>query len=820
MNSSGARFYEFGPFRLEPGQHLLLKNNEPVRLSPKAFEILLALVENAGRLLTKEDLMNKAWRDVNVVENNLPRAVSTVRQALRNGVASEPYILTVPKLGYRFVGKIRGTQNIVPTLREGGECAAAALTSRPRLLARDPEVHSIVQDIAAHTITTVVAPPGFGKTSLASLVAAELSGKFRDGVWFVPLEILSEPRDERAVTRAIASVFGESADHDTLSALVRLFARKNLLLVLDACEIVSEVCEAVASALMLSCPGVKILATSRRPLGVSGERVWNLPPLDRPKEGTEDWAVLGDYLAIRLFMRTAENSGPPLHRDAATARSVVSLCHLAEGVPLAIELAASMIFTSSLNEIVEALGDDFRLGGSQEQRLHRRIARSHQLLSLPAKLLFRRLAVFSGGWNKESAAAVCGDTALLPGLIPRLLQRLVESSLVSRPHSGDRYRMLEMTRAFALAQLAEDSAVESMHRTHFDHFRDLCERVGKTMLGPDVVVGLEVMDAELSNVTKAMEWSLRSCPVEGLALCAALHPYWVVSGRLTEGRERLATFLAASPECPEGIRLRAWHSLGLLAYHQSDYEKGIDCCERALFLSRKLGERWLCALELMASGNMRFHQRGEFQVALAYFGESIILATEINDPWLLSLAIGNLAMHRACLAASGRKRFFPEEIKQILIDAETSVGLAREVSNPWMLALALMNQAMVLRFFQRDWSLVEGKVQEAFLLRCKIKEKYGMIQCIYKLAAIACERQSFEQYRRAAILLGGLDNLIGGRERIPIPKLNQPDFEWTVEVCHRELGDDRYRHYFLRGSKLLLPDLITLARSRLTDVSQ
>jgi predicted ATPase/DNA-binding winged helix-turn-helix (wHTH) protein len=821
MSEPGTRFYEFGPFRLDPEQHLLLKSGHEVRLPPKAFAILLMFVENAGRLLTKEELINRAWPDVNVVENNLPRTVSTVKRALRDGEHSEPYILTVPKVGYRFVRKVQGINDIgLASPQAGGEQQPTTpnFPNQPHLLARAREVQAISHDIADHPITTVVAPPGFGKTSLATLVAAELSSKFQDGVCFVPLESIPEPRDQRAVNRAIAAAFGESADHDTLPALIRLFAKKNLLLVLDACETVLEFCEAVASALMLSCPGVKILATSRRAIGASGEKVWNLPPLDQPEDGA-DWAALNRFLCVRLFARTAENSGRVLQRDPSTALCVTALCQLAEGVPLAIELAASMTPTNSLEEIIEAFRDDFRLGGSQEQKVHRRIARSHQLLSPPAKLLFRRLAVFSGGWNKRSATAVCGDTALPSSAIPRLLQGLVDSSLVSRTPPSDRYRMLEMTRAFASVHLAEDCEDEKLNRAHFDHFRDLSEKAAGTMLGRDMRAALDLVDEELGNVIKALNWSLSNCPKEGLALCAALHPYWVVTGRLTEGRERLAAFLEAAPECPERVRLLAWRSLGLLAYHQSDYEKGIDYCERSLALARTLDDRWACSLMLMAGGSMRLHQRGEHEVAFAYFAESLAIAMEIDDPWLLSLAIGNLAMHRAYMVAAGGKGVTPEELEEIMLDGSKSLALAREAGNPWMVALSLMNRATVLRFFRRDQNLAEEHIQEAFLLRCEIKEKYGMIQCLYKLAAVACERQSFEQYHRAAILLGGLDNLIGGRGKIPIPKLNQPDFEWTVNTCHRELGDKRYHRYFLLGSKLLLSDLVTFAQSRATDVS-
>jgi len=793
-----AHYYEFGSFRLEPENHLLWRGGKPIDLPPKAFELLLALVENSHRVLPKGDLLQRIWPDTFVDENNLPRTISTLRKILGDACGSFHDIKTVPKCGYRLLTKVR-------EVRDGNRSAERAwldsLPSAAQLLPREQDVRSVLRDLTNYPVTTIVAPPGYGKTSLAILVAAELHNQFRDGLWFVPLDSLLDSADERAVVRAIAAILGEKTEHESIPALVRLLRRQSLLLILDACETVLDHCEAVVSALVLSCPDLKVLATTRQALGVSGERIQHLLPLDLPKEA-DDWSALDELLCVSLFKRIAERIGCVLPADAPTASHVASICRLTEGIPLAIELAASMTSCNSLAEISEGLSHDFRLGGSQETKLHRRIARSHHLLSPSAEVLFRRLAVISGGWTKEAAKAICSNLTTPAFDIEQALQQLVQGSLVTREHARSRYRMLDMIRCFALSKLQESGEEAAISRAHFEYFRHLSERAGKEAWETNMSAALATMDVESSNVRRAMEWSFLNCPAEGAALCAALWPYWAVVGQLVEGREQLKAFLTAPARCSNAVYIRAWTGLGVLAYFQSDYEEGIMYCEKSLDLSVGSTDRWATCVNLVAAGSMRFTQRHDYAGALHAFVESVALAEEIAEPWLLSLALGNLAVHRAYLAAGKNGEVSDAETKDIVDGGVSSVDFGRKSGNSWILSLSLLNHATSLRLLAstRDWEVIESLIRESFQLRYDIGDKYGVIQSLYKLAAVACERRAAEQYIRAAILLGGLSNLLGGRERIPIPRRNEADFEWTVSTCKSALGEEEYQIHFRSGA--------------------
>src|SRR5215472_1826498 len=794
-----SHYYEFGPFRLEPGTRLLWRADQIVDLFPQTFDLLLVFVENAGRLVTKAELHKWVWgRSTFVGQDSLPQAVSSLRKTLLEGRAFGCYIETVPKRGYRFVAEVRETK---PT---------ALIPSGANLLPRD-EMYPIIEKINNNRVTTIVAPQGYGKTSLAILTASELQTSFRDGVWFVPFENLGEAADETAVVEAISSVLGENTEHQTIGALVRLIQEQDLLLILDACETVAVDWSMVVSSLLLACPNIKVLATSRRPLGVSGEYLHRLAALQVPSDKVDDWSALDGFLCATMFSETALRHGCSLSRDGTTAFRVASICRLAEGVPRVIELAASMTYQQSLDEILDGLRSDFRLGGSQEKRLNRALLRSYRSLSGPSKSLFKRLSVFMGGFTKVAAESIRSRPAHAKQ-DSSALEELVESSLVSRS-SVDRYHILHSTRGFALSLSWAEGEVEALSRSHFDFYRNLAESIGKQVVGRDILLALEEMQAELPNVMRALDWALRNAPEDGAALCASLWPYWVVTGQFTEGRAQLKSFLAAAQGSPPATLVRAWTGLGILAYFQSDYQEGIAFCDKGLELARTVSDQWAATVNWIAGGGMRLTMRGEPSIAFRYFDQSIELATQLADKWLLSLATGNWAMYKAAFISNDTAHADETDARDVLVSGDKSVLLGRQSDNPWVLAFALMNFAMALRFLEggRAHDRYESLVREAFELRRKIGDKYGMIQSLFALAMVACEREVASEYIRAAVLLGAVQRLIAGRERIPIPKHNEPFYLLTISKCKLALGEEVYQDYFWKGTGLSLPEITDIA---------
>jgi predicted ATPase len=785
--------YEFGPFRLDSDKRLLTREGSTVRLFPQVFDVLVFLMENASRTVTKEDLLKSVWAGTVVTDKSFSQAVSKLRKALGDEGEPKRYIKTIPKRGYRFVAEVR---EIKPT---------AFLPPTADLVPRPNEVHLLVEELNQNRVTTIIAPTGYGKTSLATLVASEVQETFRDGLWFVAFEDLGEKANQTAVVEAISSVLGETTEHQTVGALARLIQRQNLLLILDACEAVPVDWEAIISVLVLKCPYAKVLATSRHPLGVSGECLHILGALPLPDERLEDAAVLDEFLCASMFRRTADRSGCSLSRDAMTTSRIASICRLAEGVPLIIELTASMTYHDSLEEIADGLRSDFQMDKGQGDRLNRRLLRSYRLLSDPAKTLFKKLSVFRGSFTKAAAKAIWDLNSQTKSEAP--IQELVESSLLSRSGSR-RYRMLDSTRSFAISLPWAEGEEEALSRSHLNFFHGVAERLAKQVLERDVCPALDEMQEESPNMQRAVEWALQSAPADGTALCGALWPYWVVAGQLTEGRAMLKAFLAAAQECPPPVLARAWTGLGVLAYFQSEYEEGIRFCDKGLELATEVSDRWAVCVNLIAGGGMRF-TTGQYEAAFHHFDESVGLANQLGGPWLRSLATGNAAMYRAAFVSKNPEGSNEQNILDVLGSAEKSVSLGRQSENPWVLAFALMNQGMAIRFLSgaRERDHYESLIREAFDLRYTIKDKYGMIQSLFELSMVACERGTKEEFVRTAVLLGGVQRLIAGRERIPIPKHNEPFYRWTIDTCSTNLGEDEYQSQFEKGMTLSLTEI-------------
>ena len=382
---------------------------------------------------------------------------------------------------------------------------------------------------------------------------------FGDGVWLVELAPLADPG---LVAQAVAAVFGLKGDtgRPILQTLTEHLKGKTLLLLLDNCEHVLNACARLADALLRSCPNVKILASSREGLGISGEQSCRVPSLTLPdlKQALTP-EVVGQYESVRLFIARATSSKADFTVTNQIAAALVAICHRLDGIPLAIELAAARVRAMPVEQIEQRLDQRFRLltGGSRtalprQQTLRSLIDWSYDLLSPTEKALLCRLSVFSGGWTLETAEQVCGDRdddgvrenlAVESWDMLDLLTSLSDKSLVVYQESegAARYRLLETVRQCTRDRLLESGEAEAWRGRHLAFYQSIADVAEPELKGPNQQAWLERLETEHDNVRAALEWSGHDAnsAEAGLRLASALWRFWDMHGHLTEGRERL-----------------------------------------------------------------------------------------------------------------------------------------------------------------------------------------------------------------------------------------------------------------------------------------
>ena len=341
--------------------------------------------------------------------------------------------------------------------------------------------------LSATRLLTLTGAGGCGKTRLAAQTAADVLDRFPDGAWWVELAPLA---DHDAVAPALGEAVGVKPlpGQSSLDAAVAHLADSRALIVLDNCEHLLDVCASATEALLHGCRTLTVLATSRAPLGVSGETDWRVPSLSLPSEHqTEPVEAVAQSDAVRLFIERAMKVRPNFAVDAANAPAIAQICHDLDGIPLAIELAAARVRVLGVERIASGLGDRFRLltGGARsamprQQTLRASVDWSHELLSDDERVLFRRMAVFAGGWALDAVEEVCADERLWSDLaILDLLTSLVDKSLVVVEEQGAsvRYRLLETVRQYALDRLAQAGEVAALRERHRDVYLALAERI-------------------------------------------------------------------------------------------------------------------------------------------------------------------------------------------------------------------------------------------------------------------------------------------------------------------------------------------------------
>jgi predicted ATPase/DNA-binding winged helix-turn-helix (wHTH) protein len=471
----------FGPFRLLVGRRLLLEGERRVQLGSRALEILIALIGRAGEVVEREELIGYVWPNTIVDEANLRVHVAALRKALGDGQQGARYIINTSGRGYSFVAPLEWTKAEPPDPERPTDHPPAhnLPTLLTRMIGRDDALYAIVEQLPRQRLLTIAGPGGIGKTTLALAVAERLLDTYENGVCFVDLAPLA---DSGLVAGAVASSLGlGSPSVDAIPSLTAFLAEQRRLIVLDTCEHVIEASARLVEELVRSCHGVNFLATSREPLRAEGEHVYRLPALATPMPGggaTAEEAMA--FPSVQLFVERASSSLDTFELDDATAPIVSDICRRLDGVPLAIELAAAQIGVFGVPGLAERLSDvpflsqGRRTAFPRHQTLRAALDWSYELLSEPERKTLRRLAVLSGNFTLQTAIAIAAENEAHAADIIASLAQLVAKSLISADISGPAayYRLLDVTRSYALAKLDESGEREEVMRRQASYFSD------------------------------------------------------------------------------------------------------------------------------------------------------------------------------------------------------------------------------------------------------------------------------------------------------------------------------------------------------------
>ncbi|WP_062981049.1 BTAD domain-containing putative transcriptional regulator [Nocardia anaemiae] len=606
------------------------------------------------------------------------------REALADTLGVDP----APELSALHVALLRGEVGAHENDRKTN--LRAELTS---FVGKQGDVAAVRELIAAHRLTTVTGPGGSGKTRLAMETARTLLDDLPDGPWLVELASVGASGDvAQSALAALGlrdALLGAAPNVEPMDRLIAALRERETLLILDNCEHVIDSAAAFAHRVLGECQRLRILATSREPLGITGEALWQVEPLSLPAENADPGEIESSP-AVRLLLDRAGAVRKDLVTDARTLSNLARVCRALDGIPLAIELAAARLRTMSLDQVATRLDDRFRLltGGSRTALPHHRTLRavvdwSWELLTDAERTLLRRLAVFSGGASLDAAEQVCADggndTAVERWEVLELLTALTEKSLLlTAQDSGPRYRMLATIEQYARDRLVEAGEADSARRAHFEYFTELAETAEPQLRRAEQLKWLTTLEAEHDNIAVAMRGALAAGDAPGaMRLAAAAGWYWWLSGHKAEGMELITAAVELPGEVDDETRAMVY---GLVVHFASSGRND----ENQL-------QEWIREAHRFGRGIRARHPALAFVAALErllHGPDAILTAFEPlltdDDPWVRALARLQLGKMRVVLGQDGREadEYF-----------ETSLAEFRAIGERWGISFALTELA-------------------------------------------------------------------------------------------------------------------------------
>ena len=672
-----AQAYEAGSWEIDIGRRELRSSGVPIPIGSRAFEIIETLARSGGRLVTKDDLMERVWPGVIVEDNTLQVHISAIRKALG---ADRDMLKTVPGRGYRLLGSWRIRQETAqPQPDEPAPVRPAAHSFQTNvpvaasaLIGREGAMQQLCDLLSAYRMVTLTGPGGIGKTVLAAEVARRMFPTLESDVLFVELASLSDPG---LVPSAVASILGLELGGGEISpdSVARAIAGKALLLVLDNCEHVIDAAASMAETLLHLCPRTIVLATSREVLRIEGEHVYRVPALAVPPEDREESHAVLAHSAVQLLMARTRALRSDLSPQGEDLPTIAAICRRLDGIPLAIEFAAARAAALGFQEIAARLDDRFRLltvgrrtALPRHQTLRATLDWSYELLPEPERCLLRRLAVFPAGFTLEAATAVMREAGQDASTVTTNIVNLVAKSLVAPDGSAPsgRWRLLESIRAYALEKLAESSEAARAARSQAAYLRDLIASAAPGSRADATLGSLSLCIREIDNVRAALDWAFSPTGDNaiGVALTAAYLPVWLHFSWHAECRDRAERALeafAADPDRAALLRMQLCSGLGLALFQtMGAVDRVAATLTEALRLAEELNDidaqlRTLWELWLL------HHDTGNCRAALATTERFADVARRAGDPAVALVAdrlagyslqfAGDLAAAQRCI---------------------------------------------------------------------------------------------------------------------------------------------------------------------------
>ncbi|WP_085656936.1 winged helix-turn-helix domain-containing protein [Pseudomonas sp. B11(2017)] len=576
MSLSPDQAIGFGPYRIHPGQRLVLEGDQPLRLGRRALDILLILLAHAGEVVSKQRLIAGVWPDSVVEDINLRVHMAALRKALGDGQAGQRYIVTVAQRGYSFVAPVI-RQAIEHTPSPSATGRHNLPLRRTRMIGRQALVDNLMAQLPRQRCITLVGPGGIGKTTVALRVAEQLIGRYRDGIRLLDLAPINDPQ---LIGSHLANLLDLSLhDNDPLSCLIASLRDRHMLLVIDNCEHLIDAVALLSEGILRGAPQVHILATSRESLRIEGEFVQRLESLDCPPPiAVPDLAQAMSFSALQLFAERAMAGHDSFELGDADLPLAIEICRRLDGIPLALELAAAQVATLGLEGLLMQLQGRLpageRIGQNRHQTLRATLDWSFNLLSACEQACLRRLSVFRGGFTLESAAAVIVGRHIEPHHVFGSVTQLVAKSLLS-VEVGDEevfYRLLDTTRRYALEKLDHALELDQTRERHAERCLALMHQAQADWEMTPTVLWIERYARGLEDLRAALGWALNGEGPQdlGVRLTATSAPLWQELSLLKEygGHVRRALELlasAASP-CPR-LEIALKLALGSACYH-------------------------------------------------------------------------------------------------------------------------------------------------------------------------------------------------------------------------------------------------------------
>lgn len=688
-------------------------------------------------------------------------------------------------------------------------------------------------------LLTLTGPGGCGKSRLAVRIATELTPTFPDGVVWVELAALTEPT---LAAQVVAHTLGipDQSGVAPLDAICDVLRTRRLLLILDNCEHLIDTAARVVEAILVTCPGVRLLATSREALNIDGETAWVVSPLSLPTHPDASVDAIEQSDAVRLFLDRAAAVVPSFALTPANVEAVTQICMRLDGIPLAIELAAARVKVLTPDDIAARLHDCFRLltvgrrtALPRHQTLQAAVDWSHDLLTEPERVLFRRLSVLAGGFTLETAEAICASAGIAAVDVLDLLARLVDKSLVVvvEREAETRYRLLEPLRQYAADRLITAGEERAIARRYRDWFVALAER-SANLEDAAQAAWLARFDAEYDNLRAVLRAAVEEhAPDTIIRIGDALWMYWLIRGYLNEGRQWLESALAELSEPTTG-QARALRAAGVLTFYLGEYDRAAQLLSRSLAMGIALDASTVIGEAHYALGTVA-QARGDYGRSSEEYERSLPHFRAANATRGLGLALNGLGL--MCLYRGERERavalceegsgcFRDIGDTRSLAGALTNLGIIAMDQGDYERATRLCEEGLTLRRRLGDrgglahTETILGRIametgdrtgavahyRAALALRQQTGETEGMLAPIEGLAAVASAEGD---PTRAARLLGAAAAL---RTRVgsPLPPIDRALYDRTLAVARSQLSPSAFRVAWVNGEILPLARVI------------